>query len=166
MRFELLGMASLALVVVACGGNVVVDHGSGNGGFGGHGGHGTGNGDPGPGPGVGGSTADVQPVGPSSATVGGSTNTGMGTGGTMVSVGVTTTGSGNVTCQSGTCAISSDGSCKCQGKCSNGDHVIVSCGTDPGINCACFKNGQFVGNCQPSGAPNCEPDQSCCKMFF
>jgi hypothetical protein len=42
----------------------------------------------------------------------------------------------------------------------------VICGTDAGINCSCFKNGQFVGNCQSTGTPDCEPDQACCAQFF
>jgi hypothetical protein len=189
MSFRALVLVGFSAALLACGGNVVVDHGSGAGGRGGsggstntgfggttmtgiggttmtgfggsaQGGFGGTTGDVNP-VGVGGSTSDVSPVG-----VGGSSGdvnpVGVGGGSNVASA--VSVGSGPVMCGGAEECSGGMDDCSCQARC-NGHRVRISCGSDPGLKCSCFVDNHFAGNCQPSSL-TCTPEQSCCREFF
>lgn len=68
-------------------------------------------------------------------------------------------------CVSGTCEVSDDGSCKCDGVCF-GTPVSAACNNTPmGAQCDCFQGNTLVGQCVDM-VPNCSLDQGCCAQFF
>ena len=185
-------VASIAAIsLVACGGNVVVDHDTSGGGHaaaggqpaGGHGGIGGqggiaqgGMGGMGgifpDGPGGFGtmSTGDVNPVG-TGTSAGGFGGTTMSTGDVNpVTVGVggapspSSVGVGPGMCMAFSCFDGGNGACGCNGQCTDGATVSVHCGPNGGI-CRCRKNGALVGTCEPNPA-RCEFPGGCCDAFF
>jgi hypothetical protein len=94
-------------------------------------------------------------------------------GGVVMTGGVTTsgnasTGTGQVSCQTGACSVGADGSCACTGTCNNGDTVSADC--PPGSSCTCSvagPNHAMVATCTPSGQGNpCDLMTGCCAQFF
>jgi hypothetical protein len=138
MSVRNMAWASCVVLLLSCGGKVVLDTSSGTGAAGSIGGAG----------GAGGAGGQV-PM----------------TSGTFAVVG-SSSGSGQVTCASSACSSDSSGDCSCQGTCTDGTAAMVSCTS--GGTCSCFKGGNSVGGCALSsgGMPSCDLAQSCCAALF